>query len=338
MTDATGSANAIVRAAILKISPETVLGAADSLDLRAHSKVSAVVGVPLRLLQQRRDVESFATSAPIAAVRGLLEVLAAAPLEKIIGLLGDHADSPSFEQLSAAVDEMLASGSSVDEVVSVLAFAVGDAFPASPHCRRLLGEREELALPELPDVVAPSVLAAPREVSAEVREQRKNRREEERRRKKSSAGGRPVRTSRPKNLASPRVESASPDATLATSPEVRRRAFLTPLEGARFSMEHPLAGAVLVLEVAFDAQDPSQPEVTSKERPALVVAGSPDALLVRAIYSNPSPTRSLFGPWRRVGLDHASYIEDARVAVSIERPEALRRLGTVTTAEWNALF
>jgi hypothetical protein len=92
------------------------------------------------------------------------------------------------------------------------------------------------------------------------------------------------------------------------------------------------------VDVAFDAQDPEQPELTSKERPALVVAASDEALLVRAIYSNPSPTRSLFGPWRRVGLDHISYIDDVRVTVTGEHPEALHRLAVLTTTEWNALF
>src|SRR6202012_4176985 len=144
-----------------------------------------------------------------------LEVLALAPLEKIIGLLGDHADSPNYEQLSAAVDEMLATESTSDEVIAVLAFAVGDAFPAAPSCRRLLEEREEFALPELPDVAAPSVLAAPREVSPEIREQRKNRREEDKHRKKPSSAARPVRTSRPKNVAPPRSEASAPAPTLA---------------------------------------------------------------------------------------------------------------------------
>jgi hypothetical protein len=337
VTDASSSANAIVRAAFLKITPETVLAAADSLDLRAHSKVSAVVGVPLRQLQQRRDVVAFATLAPIAAVRGLLEVLALAPLEKIIGLLGDHADSPNFEQLSRAVDEMRANESTVDDVVAVLAFAVGEAFPAAPYCRRLFIEREELALPELPDVPAPSVLAPPREVSAEIREQRRNRREEEKRRKRSASPPRPQRTTRPKNVAPPRAESGGVAPLTLSVPEARRPVSLTPLESARFSAEHPLVGAVVVAEVAFDAEDPAQPEVTSKERPALVVAASEEALLVRAIYSNPSPSRSLFGPWRRVGLDHVSYIDDARVVVTT-RPDALHRLATLSTAEWNPLF
>lgn len=338
MTDVSSSANAVVRAAFLKISAERVLSTVDSLDLRAHSKVSAVVGVPLRQLQQRRDVEAFATTAPIAAVKGLLEVLAFNPLEKIIELLGDHAETPNYDQLAAAVDGMLAAGSSVDDVVAVLAYAIGDAFPAAPHCRRLLTEREEFVLPELPEVVAPSVLAAPREVSAEIREQRKNRREEEKRRKKSSSVTRPQRVARPKNVTPPHTESGSATATAAPMPESRRRAPLTPLESARFDAEHHFVGTVVVLDIAFDAKDPDQPEITSKERPALVIAASDDALLVRAIYSHSSPTRSVFGPWRRVGLDHISYIDDAHIIVAIDNPDTLHRLGVVTTTEWNALF
>jgi hypothetical protein len=337
MTDASSSANTVVRAALLKMSADTVLASVDSLDLRAHSKVSAVVGVPLRQLQQRRDVDAFATTAPVAAVRGLLEVIAMAPLEKIIGLLGEHADSPSYEQLSVAVGELLDAGSPVDDVIAVLAFAIGESFPAAPYCRRLLAEREDFALPELPNVAAPSVLAPPREVSAEIREQRKNRREEEKRRKKAAPAARPSRTTRPKNVAPPRGESSA-ITPVPVAPDERRRAILTPLEIARFDPSHPLVGAVVVVEVPFDAKDPEQPEVTSKERPTLVVAASDEALLVRAIYSNPSPTRSLFGAWRRIGLDHLSYIDDARVVVASEHPESLLRLGTVTTGEWNALF
>lgn len=336
MTDASSSANAIVRAAFLKISPETVLGAVDALDLRAHSKVSAVVGVPLRQLQQRRDVEVFATTAPLAAVKGLLELLAMSPLEKVIGLLGDHADSPSYEQLDAAITEMRASESTNDEIVALLAFAIGESFPAAAHCRRILSEHEELALPELPEVAAPSVLAPPREVSAQIREQRKLRREEEKKKKKASSIARPQRASRPKNVARPRVESSTVPSAPAPSNEERRRALLTPLEAARFDSAHALAGTVVVVDVPFEAEDPETPEVTSKERPALVVAASSEALLVRAIYSNPSSTRSLFGPWRRIGLDHASYLDDTRLVVTAA-PESVHRLGTLSVAEWNAL-
>ncbi len=336
MTDATSNPSIIVRAALLKINPEQVLGVVDSLDLRANAKVSAVVGVPLRQLQQRRDVEAFVTSAPMAAARALLEVMAMAPLEKIIELLGDHAEHPTYEQLSAAIDQFLEEGGSLDDALSVLVYAIGEAFPAAAQCRRLLSERDVFFLPELPEGRAATVLAAPREVSPEIRAQRQQRREEEKRRKKTVTPTRAPRSAKPKKLVSPRPSAATVPATPG-APESRRRVLMTPLEESRFNGDHPLVGSVVVIEVPFDAVDPDQPDVTSKERPVLVVAASSNELLVRALYSQTSPARSIFAPWRRLGLDHVSYLDDARLALSVGS-EPLRPLGQLTTAEWNALF
>ena len=52
----TGNAAETSRRALLKISEATILTTVDGLDLRGHAKISAVVGIPLRNLQQRRDV------------------------------------------------------------------------------------------------------------------------------------------------------------------------------------------------------------------------------------------------------------------------------------------
>src|ERR1700728_4517011 len=109
-----------MRAALAKIEPATVLAKVDTLDLRAHARVSAVIGVPLRQLQQRRDVTAFATTAPVAAIRATLELLAMSPLETLIGLLGDHAESPTYEQLVAAIDEFVSGGATTEDVVAVL--------------------------------------------------------------------------------------------------------------------------------------------------------------------------------------------------------------------------
>src|SRR5580692_12761179 len=175
----TGNAAEISRRALLKISESTILTTVDGLDLRGHAKITPVVGIPLRNLQQRHDVATFAATAPIAAVTALLEVLAMSPLEKVIAALGEHADTPNFEQFSAAVDEVRRDGSSVDDVVAVLAFAIAEEFPAAPHCRRLFEERAEFALPELPEVAVTSTLITPKETDPEVNEQRRRRREEE---------------------------------------------------------------------------------------------------------------------------------------------------------------
>ncbi len=179
------------------------------------------------------------------------------------------------------------------------------------------------------------MLAAPREVRPEVREQRRQRREEEKKKRLASTARAP-RRARPKSVTPPRV-AARPSPSPVNDVTERRRAKLTPLEESRFDPAHRLAGSLVLLEVPFDALDPDQPDVTSKERPALVVAATEDAVLVRALYSSDAPTRSIFSPWRRVGLDHPSFIEDARVIVTCDAT-TLRPLAQLRVSEWNALF
>jgi hypothetical protein len=294
------------------------------------------VGIPLRNLQQRRDVTTFASSAPIAAVAALLELLAMAPLEKVIAALGEHADAPDFEQLSAAIDTVSSEGSSLDDVVAVLAFAIAEGFPAAPHCRRLFDERADLALPELPEVVVASTLLAPRETNPDVKEQRRRRREEEKKRKRGPNSQRPHRPSKVKPAPKAHAVIEEPRSVNDESSEGRRPMIFTPAELDRFDPEHVLSGAVVIVDVPFDATDPSAPEQKSKERPALVVAASADGLLVRPIYSSAAPTRNVFGAWRRLGLDHVCYVEDARVAVRVASTESLERVGRLTDQEWNA--
>jgi hypothetical protein len=334
MATPTGHAAETSRRALLKISEATVLTTVDGLDLRGHAKISAVVGIPLRNLQQRHDVSTFAATAPIAAVTALLELLAMAPLEKVIAALGDHADTPSFEQLSEAIDVTIGEGASSDDVIAVLAFAIAEEFPAAPHCRRLLEEHAEWALPELPDVVIAPTILTPKETDPAIKEQRRRRREEEKKRKRGPSSSRPVRPTKTKP--SPPVRATIVEPRAVEEVERRRSPLFTPAELERFDPEHPLAGTVVIVEVPFDATDPLTPEQKSKSRPALVVAASADALLVRPIYSSDAPTRHVFQAWRRLGLDHVCYVDDHRVAVSLRANEAPERLGRLTDPEWNA--
>ena len=57
---------------------------------------------------------------------------------------------------------------------------------------------------------------------------------------------------------------------------------------------------------------------------------------MRGIYSNQFANRHVFAPWRRLRLDHVSYISDERVAVAWSSP--LVTLGELTNEEWNGLF
>jgi hypothetical protein len=335
VTPTLGDAAEISRRALLKISESTILTTVDGLDLRGHAKISAVVGIPLRNLQQRHDVATFAATAPIAAVTALLEVLAMSPLEKVIAALGEYADTPNFEQLSAAVDDVRRDGSSVDDVVAVLAFAIAEGFPAAPHCRRLFEERGDLALPELPNVVTSPTVLAPKETDPEIKEQRRRRREDEKKRKRGPTPQRPPHPTKAKPVAKTRdAPPASPKAN-DESFERRRSMIFTPAELDRFDPEHAMAGVVVIVEVPFDVTDPASPELKSKERPALVVAASADALLVRPIYSSAAPTRKVLQAWRRLGLDHVCYLDDVRVVVSVAT-ESLERVGRLTDQEWNA--
>lgn len=336
MSPITGNAAEVARRGLLKISETTVLSTVDGLDLRGHAKISAVVGIPLRNLQQRHDVASFATSAPIAAVTALLELLAMTTLEKVIAALGDHADTPNFEQLSEAIDAVQREGASIDDLVAVLAFAIVEEFPAAPHCRRLFDERAELALPELPEVVVSSTPLAPKETDPEIKEQRRRRREEEKKRKRGPTSQRPPRPTKTKVQSKVAPASTEPSRRAETAVEVRRPMLFTPSELEHFDPEHALAGTVVIVDVPFDAADPSVPEQKSKERPALVVAASADSLLVRPIYSSIAPSRNLFQAWRRLGLDHVCYVDDARVALGVAPSESLERVGRLSDQEWNA--
>ncbi len=180
MSSRATSTSEIIRRTVLSLDPEAVLEVVDALDLRPSTKITAVVGVPLRALQQRRDVATFAAAAPLPAVAALLDVLAAAPLERVIAALGEHAEAPDFDQLSAAVDQVAGEGATRDELVAVLGHAAGEGFPAAPHCRRLLDERPDFALAELPSVAAPPRPPG-REVDPVQRERRRARRAQQRR-------------------------------------------------------------------------------------------------------------------------------------------------------------
>lgn len=326
---------ALARRALASLTSSWVLETVDALDLRPSGKLAPVVAMPLRDLQRTRDVAAFAARAPWAAVRGLVELLTMDPLEAVVARLGDTADDPSEAELREALASLATEGMTRDERLLVLTFAVLEGFAAAPHCARLLESDPEFALVELPDVVPLGAAPlAPRVVDEAVRERRRERRAAQRSRR-AAPPPRPTHAKTRPPVPDPPSPSSSP--TARERHDVTRRALrLTPLEASRFDPAHPLAGAVVVVEVPFDGVDPDAPEATAKARPALVVAAASDALLVRALYSRAAPTRQPFVPWRRVGLDHPSFIEDARVAIALIEP-APTPLGRLSDEEWNAL-
>jgi hypothetical protein len=331
----------ILRRSFLKFGPEVILDVVDQLDLRASSQLKAVVGIPLRTLQQKRDTVNFATTAPVPALTGLLEVMSHDTLDRVVDVLGDNAELPTKDQLSDAIAVVQGEGVDDNRVVALLAFAIANEFPAGPHCVSLLEERPEWALPTLPEVAKAATLLQEKVGNDEVKAQRLARREAEKAKKKSVAERvthtkkKVTTTKTPSQTVNAPVSAAS--TPLTALPVDRRRYLLTPLESSTFDVEHPLVGCIVHTEVPFSAVDPAQPEISAKERYALVIGVGASELLIRGIYSKESPTRHLFGAWRRLGLDHVSYIDENRLAISsLGTPFA--KVGMLTDEEWNALF
>ena len=325
-----------LRRGLARLDDKVVLEVVASLDLRPSTKISPAVGMPLRGLQQRRDVASFVASAPLVAVRALLELLVARSLDRIIELLGEHSERPTYDEMAVAVDAMRAEGVSDGDLAALLAFAIGEQFPAAEHCRRLIEEREEFALPEVAVVEPTGSLLTPKDVNPAVREARRQRREAAKNKRKPTSPP-PPRPTKARAAAGPDTPKPPESPAMSSVVVVRRRVMLTPAEARLVDVDHVKAGTVVSVEIPFDSIDPAMPDVRAKQRPAVVVAASDSTLLVRGIYSNQFANRQLFGPWRRLGLDHVSYVSDERQVIDVSATPAIE-LARLTDEEWNSLW
>jgi hypothetical protein len=331
----------LIRRSFIKFGPDVVLDVVDQLDLRSSSQLKAVVGIPLRTLQQKRDTVNFATTAPLPALMGLLEVMSHETLDRVVEVLADHAELPTKDQLSDAIATVQGEGVDDSHVIALMAFAIANEFPAGPHCVALLEERPQWQLPPLPEVIKAAPLLQEKASNDEVKAQRQARREAEKAKKKVTQ----ERVAHTKKKAAGAAPAAKPTmapvlaerAPITVLPVDRRRYLLTPLESSTFDVEHPLVGFLVHTEVPFSDVDPTQPEINAKERYALVIGVGESALLVRGIYSKETPTRHLFGAWRRLGLDHLSYIDENRLAINTVGT-SFAKVGALTNEEWNALF
>jgi len=355
MSALTASPNDVMRRALVAMDTAAVLTVVDAMNLQGV-KLPANVAMPLKSLQKKHDIAGFAAASPIDAVSGLLELLSAEPLEQIIEILGDHSENPSYEQLRDAVATLREGGATRNDVIALLAFAAGQEFPAAPSCRQILHENDEYTLPELVITAGTSSLLNPKKQDDAVLEQRKARREEEKARKKAREERARLEKERQAAIKAEKIEcekaekaralaekeakeaAAAEAAALAAMPIIipRRSVTLTPAESKKFSAEHPLAGWLVMADVPFDAVDPEHPDQHSKVRPAVVLAGNETQLLVAGVYSEESPSRSLFQGWRRAGLDHASYVDSVRVTVNID--DEVRRVLELSVDEWNSLI
>ena len=345
MSTESSNGHVLLRRALLFCGTDRVLALVEQLNLQPTAGVDILVVAPLRLLKKSRALATFAAGAPMGAIRLLAELLSQDALERVVTLLDDSSNDPSFEELSDAVGHLADEGVAPEVVATMLVFAVVSEVPAAPHCQRLLEERLEFALPELDVVVAKSPLLNPKTVDPLVREQRRQRREDQ---KSSRQRAKTRPPSRGSNRESTQLTTApsTPGATVHVEqqPEelvdefTRRRVILTPLESAQYASDHPLSGFVIELDVAYDEGQTDDSGATSKTRPVVVVAGSATSLLVRPIFSQPGLGRTPLSGWNRLGLAHPSYVDLIRHPISFDPSLSPRRFGLLTDDEWNALF
>jgi hypothetical protein len=327
---------ALLRRALLKFDATRVLGVVDSLNLQPSARVAVVVG-PLRSLKKSRDVSLFVRSAPIAAVRYVIELLSSECLERVVALLGEHSENPSFEELSAAVDELPHDEFDSATLAAMLATAAASGVPATSHCVRLLEEREALHLPDVTFTPSEGLLQ-PKTVDPLVRAQRRQRREAQKKARSGATSQLPSRKKAAAVVMSRPVSLPEPAGVQHVTESTRRLTLLTPRERADFSPDHALAGFVIEVEIAYGDGVVDDDWTDAKRRPALVIAGGESAILVRPVYSKETPHRTLLSGWNRLGLLHPSYVDQAHVVVPLLLTDSFRRFGRLTDEEWNALL
>lgn len=145
-------------------------------------------------------------------------------------------------------------------------------------------------------------------------------------------------------------DGQSPSVGPSSAPRLTRRALLTPADAEEFDPADPWVAGVVLAWVPFEGGHPDQlseleqpatPENDGKERPCVVIAGSPDQLLVRPGYSEgglrsrdwrSTPLRH----WRSSGFDRPTWVDHE--ARRIPRNGVLAPRAWLAPDDWNALW
>jgi hypothetical protein len=145
-------------------------------------------------------------------------------------------------------------------------------------------------------------------------------------------------------------ERRPPPVVVSSAPRLTRRALLTPAEKEEFDTGDPWVAGVVVAWVPFDAGHPDelsdldQPGTSAgdgKERPCVVIAGSPEHLLVRPGYSEgglisrdwrSTPLRH----WRSAGFERPTWVDHGARRISREGVHAPQFW--LVPDDWNALW
>ncbi len=351
-------AEAQVKAAVVALDPELLVEIITSTPLHflaGPGKHSAALAALVKTVKRERSPEAFLKRAPASAIAKIGGLAVERPLGLIVEALGEDAEDPSEEKLREAL-EQVSEFTSIGERRLLLAVAIHDHFTAAPHCATILAEEPyRLDLPERLQSSPSSVMAAPSAVPSvdpELKERRKERRreEQEKRRAQKDRAAEADRQLRARQASARAASAAEADATqtaqkasIASSgiQEHWRAPMLTPPEAGSFNADDPWVGGLIYAFIPYDSRDPENPTETGKVRPAIVVAGNQDKLLVRACYSSSGAIGERFAgvaltKWLQLGLDSPSTIDD--VKHEVQRQGISGPTAWIALVDWNNLW
>jgi hypothetical protein len=272
------------------------------------------------------------------ALQPVAEVLTHDCLEATRQALGEAADEPTLEQLRDAVAAVRTRFAAATVGLMLAATAATDA-PAADFCDQLLDEDEELGLRGIEDPGGPpGDPGAPARPPSGPPKRRPTRSTPQ---KQSQASHKPWKTGKDAARSEGAGSTAAPSAA-TTKGKVgvsRRSASLPARYSNTFDPADPLSGTVVIADVQFASDDPSDRPVGAKLRPCVVVAGSPTSLLVRAGYTGRFHAESwrstALTHWRQAGLEKPTHIEADLKEVERAGTEVIGRL---TEEDWNSLW
>ncbi len=365
--------SAVLKAALAQVDRQAMRSALASAAEPARGAPKAAVNALHALRKHRDPTEAVGRAAYRSALPWVATAIADDCLSRTIEELGDASEDPTRDQLLSALDRVRVDYSDVTIAV-MLATVAGAEMPASDLCFEILSDDERFGLTNLPQPVddlsstatepgAPgsgqSTGGAEAADPAQREARRLRRRQEaEARRKRLEAGRQAAEQARRMrkqgrsgvpSSAGP-ADRRPPTVVAQTAPRLTRRALLTPAEREEFDTGDPWVAGVIVAWVPFDGGDPDQPGELDhagtpgsdgKERPCVVIAGSPEHLLVRPGYSEggsrsrdwrSTPLRH----WRSAGFDRPTWVDHQTCRIprgGVDAPQAW-----LVPDDWNALW
>jgi len=338
-----------------RIAPDDLNRAAAAAAPGELQEVARVLGLPGSVLTSTEgaaDVLLRRARKRPAIVPVIAVGLSSRVREAAIAALGDASDDPTYEELTAVLDDLVAAHGA--PLVALMLAGIADGgFRAAEVCGRVLDDDPRFAPEALGPVREPAersqgpVVSAPAPVDDAKREERRRRKQAAKQQRRP--GGPPPRPKRarrtdaptPTESAAPTGESQAPTDASArptnTRAEAPRR--VVRVTGVYEGVEYtdPLIGSVVTATIRWQNESGEGEKI----RPGVVIATcAGDRIIIRPCYSE-GGMRSR--DWRSVpvsdalaaGLDRNSYVGSDEQAV--DRIDVSAPIGRLARVDWNAL-